>query len=74
MPIIVATTCFQKRRFIKIPKIVSVINGPYYPKEDLNTLENSIYLRDLAYNTMVENALKYSTYEAYKYEKKENEE
>ena len=74
VPIIVATTCFQKRRFIKRPKIVSVINGPYYPKEDLNTLENSIYLRDLAYNTMVENALKYSTYEAYKYEKKENEE
>ncbi len=67
VPVFALTTCYQKRRFRKFPKIVTTVDGPYYPKEELNNNENAAYLRDLVYNKMVERANLYSTYEYVKY-------
>lgn len=68
-PVYAITTCYQKRKIIKRPKIVTYLDGPFYPKEELNTNENAKYLRDLVYDAMNERAKKYSTYEYIKYVK-----
>ena len=61
------TNCYQKRKFSAKPKIITYIDGPYYPNPELNTNENAAYLRDNVYKAMVDRAEKYSTYEYIKY-------
>lgn len=74
VPVIAMTNCFQKRRIRKRPKIVTYIDGPFYPKEELSATENAQYLRDLVYNAMKERTQKYSTYEYFIYKKKDLQE
>ncbi len=70
-PVYAMTTCYQKRKLGKKPKIITYFDGPFYPKPEFNTKENAAYLRDLCYRAMVDRAEKYSTYEYIKYVKKE---
>lgn len=64
-PVYTVTNCYQKRKILKFPKVVTYIDGPFYPKEELNDKENMKYLRDKAYNSMKERSSKYSTYHYY---------
>ncbi len=66
-PVYALTNCYQKRKFGKFPKVVTYLDGPFYPKEELSKDENAVYLRDLVYQAMVERSSKYSTYEYIKY-------
>lgn len=61
-PVYAITNCYQKRKIGKKPKLITYIDGPYYPKPELNTKENAKYLRDLVYEAMVNRTEKYSTY------------
>lgn len=70
VPIFVTTTCYQKRRFGIRPKIVLVVDGPFYKDPLLTKQENIEILRDKAYNAMNVALKKYSTYEYIHYEKK----
>lgn len=74
VPVYALTNCYKKRKFSKMPKVITFLDGPYYPKEELSGKENQKYLRDLVYNKMVERTEKYSTYEYIKYIKKESKE
>lgn len=71
-PVIAMTNCFQKRKIRKRPKIVTYIDGPFYPKDDLSLAENAQYLRDLVYTAMKERTKAYSTYDYFIYKKKED--
>lgn len=71
-PVLPITACYRKSKFSSKAKITLYIGKPIYPKLDLNVNENKEYLRNECYNTMVETAKKYSTYEYIKYIKKES--
>lgn len=66
-PIFILTNCYQKRRFFKKPKIVTYVDGPFYPNPNLNKKEAAMELRNIAYNTMCERVRENSTYEYIKY-------
>lgn len=51
------TNTYQKRKFSKKPKIVTYVDGPFYPKEHLTVKENMLYLRNQVYSTMEERSL-----------------
>ena len=73
-PVVAMTNCFQKRRFFKSPKVVTYLDGPFYPRKDLSRAENTKYLRDLTYEAMKERAKNHSTYVYYEYRRKGGEE
>ncbi len=64
---------YQKRLFFKKPKMVTYIDGPFYPNKDLSGKEAEKELRDRVYNQMVirskENNIEYK----YHYIKKEKQ-
>ena len=66
-PIFVLTNCYQKRKFSKKPKILTFVDGPFYPNTFLNENESAKILREIAYNTMCNRTKEYSTYEYVKY-------
>lgn len=66
-PVYALTNCYQKRKLGKFPKIVTFLDGPFYPKEELSKDENAKYLRDKVYEAMVERSKQYSTYEYVQY-------
>ena len=66
------TNTYQKYSKDKV-KIVSYIDGPFYPDEGLNVKEKQENLRNKIYNTMVERS-KNSNIEVIKYIKKNKEE
>lgn len=69
-PIFISTTTYQKPKKVgKKPKVVIYIDGPFYPDPGLNQKDNQEYLRNLAYNKMVERS-KNSNYEYLNYQKK----
>jgi len=63
------TNCYKKRRFGKTPRIVTYIDGPFYPNLELPENERHIDLRDRIYQTMKDRAEKESTYVTIKYVK-----
>ena len=73
VPCFTTTTCYQKRRFGKRPKIVFVIDGPFLPSQDpyLDKHEKMALLRDQVFNAILTATKKYSTYEYYRYIKEE---
>ena len=71
-PVFCATTCFQKKRFGKTPRIVTFIDGPFYPEAGMKRDEATRYLRDKTYEAMCARAAEHSTYAAYEYRKKES--
>lgn len=66
-PIYSITNCYQKRKFGKFPKIITFVDGPFYPKAELTTSENANYLRNIVYDAMVKRTSENSTYEYVKY-------
>ncbi len=65
------TNTFHKRKFSKKPKVITYVDGPFYPNKNLPIKEQEQDLRNQVYNAMCERA-KLSTYEYIKYEKKED--
>ena len=72
-PVFTFTTTYQKRRFIKTPKVIVYIDGPFFPDINKRLKENQKELRDKCYNAMVERS-KNSNYEYIKYVYKQKEE
>ena len=66
------TNTYQKRRFSKKPKIVTYIDGPFFPNKDLSPKAQRIELRNQIFSCMCERA-KNSTVEWIKYVKKETQ-
>ena len=60
------TNTFHKKKFGKKPKVVTYIDGPFYPDKTLPLKEQEQELRDMVYNAMCERS-KLSTYEYVKY-------
>lgn len=71
VPTFCFTNTYQKRRFSKKPKVVTYIDGPFYPNTDLNPKEQRKHLREQVYECMCDRA-KNSNVEVIKYIKKEN--
>lgn len=70
-PVYCATSCFQKKRFGKTPRVVTFIDGPFYPEAGMTREAASKYLRDRCYEAMCARAAEHSTYAAYEYREKE---
>lgn len=56
-PVFCFTNTYQKRKFSKNPKIVTYIDGPYFPNGDIPTSEAKDILRNQVYDKMVERSL-----------------
>jgi len=54
LPTYCFTNTYQKRRFSKNPRIVTYIDGPFWPDETLPLKEQKMDLRNKVYNAMVE--------------------
>lgn len=67
--VFVATTTYQKRKFLKKPKITIYLDGPFTSEENLSTRENIKLMHDKVYNTML-NRSELSTYNYVNYKKK----
>ena len=48
------TNTYQKRRFSKMPRIVTYVDGPFFPDESLERKEKQTDLRNRVYETMSE--------------------
>ena len=73
-PSYTVTNCYQKRRFSKKPKIISYVDGPFYPDESLERNEKVDKLYNDIISVMKNRTNMYSTYEYVKYIKvSENE-
>lgn len=72
-PVFSFTNIYKKRRFGKKPKVVTYIDGPFYPNSLLTKRENMSYLREKVYSSM-KNRVESNPVYMYKYEyiKKEN--
>ncbi|MCI7607480.1 MAG: 1-acyl-sn-glycerol-3-phosphate acyltransferase [Spirochaetales bacterium] len=72
-PVFTMTNCYQKKRFGKHPKVVTFLDGPFYPDETLPMKERKEKLRKQCHDTMEKRAKENSTYSYIIYEKKESE-
>lgn len=72
VPAFCFTNTYQKRRFSKKPRIVTYIDGPFYPAEDVPQRQRKRELRDRIYACMCERA-RLSDVEWIKYIKKEKD-
>lgn len=72
-PVFCFVNTYQKRGNKKKPRMVTYIDGPFYPDMELNLKERRKKLRDEVYDTMCERA-KNSNTEVIKYIKKSTEE
>lgn len=73
VPVICFTNTYQKRRFGKKPRIVTYLDGPFYPDETLSRGEQKEKLRNQVYDAMVRES-KHNTVEWITYRKKETAE
>lgn len=65
------TNTFHKKRFSKKPKVITYIDGPFYPDKTLPAKQQEQQLSDMVFEAMNKRA-QLSTYEYVKYIKKEN--
>ncbi len=65
------TNTFHKKRFGKTPKVITYVDGPFYPDEGLPLKEREQDLRNRVYETMCGRS-KLNTYEYCKYVKRED--
>lgn len=68
-PVVVVTNTYRKGWFAKRPRIVTFVDGPFYPKEEYSNQENIKYLRDITYKTMTKRIEENSTYSYFDYQK-----
>lgn len=71
-PVYALTNTYQKGRFLKRPRLVTYIEGPFYPEENGTNKEKRTQLRQKVYESMQKNA-KNSDIVMVEYRKKENE-
>ncbi len=69
-PVFCFTNTYQKRRFSKKPKIVTYVDGPFFPSSDASARAARKQLRDAVYGCMTERA-KNSSVEYIQYKKKD---
>lgn len=69
-PVVCFTNVYRKRRFSKVPQIVTYVDGPFYPDKSLSGKEQREKLRNQAYEAMCERA-KMNNVELIKYVYKE---
>ena len=55
-PVFCFTNTYRKRRISKKPRIVTYIDGPFFPNESLPRRERRVELRDRVYKTMCQRA------------------
>ena len=72
-PVFAMTNCYQKKLIGKHPKVVTLVDGPFYPDKNLPMKERKEKLRKQCYDTMVKRAKENSTYSYIVYEKKDLE-
>lgn len=72
-PVLCFTNTYQKRKFSKNPKIVTYIDGPFYPDKNLDKNSRKKDLRDKCYNAMCQRS-KNSNLEIIQYIKAEQDE
>ena len=72
-PVFAMTNCYQKKLIGKHPKVVTFVDGPFYPDKNLPMKERKEKLRKQCYDTMVKRAKENSTYSYIVYEKKDLE-
>ena len=70
-PVYAFTDTYKKRKFGKAPRIVTFVDGPFYPDASLSLNDQAQKLRDQVYDAMVNRAEKESTYSIIDYVKKE---
>jgi len=70
VPTFVVTNTFKKRKFTKVPKVVTYIDGPFYCEKEGGLKEKMINLRNEVYETMVARS-KLSDFSVYTYIKRE---
>ena len=51
-PVFAMTNCYQKRRFGRFPKVVTYLDGPFYPDASLPMEARKKKLRDQCYEAM----------------------
>ena len=66
------TNTFHKRKFSNKPRVITYVDGPFYPKKELSPKEQEVELRDRVYETMCQRSA-LNSYEFVKYIKKEVE-
>ena len=67
-PVFCFTNTYQKRRFSKTPRIVTYVDGPFFPNENLDRKEKQADLRNRVYEAMCERS-KMNNVELIKYVK-----
>ena len=72
-PVFTMTICYQTKLIGKHPKVVTFVDGPFYPDKNLPMKERKEKLRKQCYDTMVKRAKENSTYSYIVYEKKDLE-
>ena len=70
VPVFATTTCYSKRKHSIKPRIIFVVDGPFYPDLTISKEEAMTKLRNQVYSSMVSACEKYSTYEYIRYVKK----
>ena len=55
-PVFCFTNTYRKRRFGKKPRIVTCVDGPFFPNEELPQKQRRKDLRDRVYNAMLTRA------------------
>lgn len=53
VPVYCFTNTYQKRKYTKVPRIVTYVDGPFYPDETLSGKKQREELRNRVYETMV---------------------
>lgn len=72
VPVFCFTNTYQKRRFFKNPRMVTYIEGPFFPEDDLPTGKKKETLRNSVYEAMLKNTV-HNNVELIKYVKKEED-
>lgn len=72
VPVYCFTNTYQKRRFTRVPRIVTYVDGPFFPREELKGKEQLKELRNRVYDTMVKRS-KNSNVEMIIYQRAEEE-
>ena len=70
-PVFAFTNTYRKRRFFKHPRIITYVDGPFYPDMDKPARKRRAELREKVYNAMCRRA-KLSDHIQIKYIKREN--
>jgi len=72
VPAFVLTNVFVKKKFSRVPKVLTFVDGPFVVDKSIPPKEQEKALRDIVYEVMCER-VKNSTYEVFEYKKEVNE-